>query len=99
MLTATLGFLHVLCDRTFLFSCDDSSSFSMEHTLTTLCKECIEQAVHQWLWTIPVLHLFSASIESECVKMNNPLESEERWAGLKDLAFVRYRNLEDTSGK
>ncbi|XP_062976189.1 E3 ubiquitin-protein ligase RNF213-like [Elgaria multicarinata webbii] len=57
--------------------------------LTLFCNTCMEHKIHQWLWTIPVLHLFS---EFECFKNKTQLESEEGWARLGGLPFVEFRN-------
>ncbi|XP_060127041.1 E3 ubiquitin-protein ligase RNF213-like [Zootoca vivipara] len=64
--------------------------------LRMFCNFCIVQQVHQWLWTIPVLHLFT---DFEYAQENAQLESEDAWARLKDLPFVQYRIDEEGSEK
>ncbi|XP_053224370.1 E3 ubiquitin-protein ligase RNF213-like [Podarcis raffonei] len=54
-----------------------------------------KQQVHQWLWTIPVLHLFT---DFEYIQENAQLESEDAWARLKGLPFVKYRIDEEKKG-
>ncbi|XP_053146867.1 E3 ubiquitin-protein ligase RNF213-like isoform X2 [Hemicordylus capensis] len=59
--------------------------------LILFCNECVEEQVHQWLWTIPVVHVITACTDFECFQANTQLESEERWARLEGLPFVEYR--------
>ncbi|XP_048356024.1 E3 ubiquitin-protein ligase RNF213-like [Sphaerodactylus townsendi] len=69
-----------------------SDSLWIKRCLIDLYNSCIEKQIHQWVWTIPVHHLFSASIDSHCFHVNSLLDSEERWAGLEGLMFAEYRN-------
>uniref|UniRef100_A0A670HUU1 RING-type E3 ubiquitin transferase n=1 Tax=Podarcis muralis TaxID=64176 RepID=A0A670HUU1_PODMU len=70
-------------------------SFRLGVYLRLFCNFCIVQQVHQWLWTIPVLHLFT---DFEYVQENAQLESEDEWARLKGLPFVQYRIDEEKRG-
>uniref|UniRef100_A0ABM5FN25 E3 ubiquitin-protein ligase RNF213 isoform X1 n=1 Tax=Pogona vitticeps TaxID=103695 RepID=A0ABM5FN25_9SAUR len=63
----------------------------LRECLMVFCNRCIEEEVQQWLWAIPVLHLFSASGDFECLQMNTQLEFEEKWAGLEGFPFIKLR--------
>ncbi|XP_053149440.1 E3 ubiquitin-protein ligase RNF213 [Hemicordylus capensis] len=67
----------------------------MGQYLTWFCHNCITIQAHEWVWTIPVLHLFTASADFDCAQVNTYLESEEKWARLEGLAFVEYRNKQE----
>ncbi|KAL8163433.1 UNVERIFIED_CONTAM: hypothetical protein K2H54_020993 [Gekko kuhli] len=69
----------------------------IEYCFIAFYNKCIEDQIHQWLWTIPVRHLFSASVDFAHVHVNSLLESEERWAGLEGLMFVEYRDKQQRS--
>ncbi|XP_066472974.1 E3 ubiquitin-protein ligase RNF213 isoform X2 [Tiliqua scincoides] len=68
------------------------SGLCMGERLTWFCNDCIEKEVDRWLWTIPVLHLFTASVDYKCVQEGAQLESEETWARLAGLPFVGCRD-------
>uniref|UniRef100_A0A8C8S421 RING-type E3 ubiquitin transferase n=1 Tax=Pelusios castaneus TaxID=367368 RepID=A0A8C8S421_9SAUR len=64
--------------------------------LTHLCQRCIDEPVDQWVWTLPVLHVFSASFDlDECLVESNHLKSEEIWAGLEGLPFIEFRKKQE----
>ncbi|XP_077184308.1 E3 ubiquitin-protein ligase RNF213 isoform X2 [Paroedura picta] len=71
---------------------DVFSESRIEHRLIALYNNCIEDRIHEWLWTIPVHHLFSVSADFAYDHMNAVLESEERWAGLEGIMFIEYRD-------
>ncbi|XP_060108019.1 E3 ubiquitin-protein ligase RNF213-like [Heteronotia binoei] len=63
----------------------------IEHCFIALYNNCIEEQIHDWLWTIPIFHLFSASVDFAYDRVNSLFESEERYAGLEGIMFRSYR--------
>ncbi|XP_026523023.1 E3 ubiquitin-protein ligase RNF213 [Notechis scutatus] len=53
--------------------------------LIIFCDSCIEAEIHEWVWILPILYLFTVN-DSE-YKTRTCLESEEKWARLE---FIRY---------
>uniref|UniRef100_A0A8D2Q7Z3 RING-type E3 ubiquitin transferase n=1 Tax=Varanus komodoensis TaxID=61221 RepID=A0A8D2Q7Z3_VARKO len=68
--------------------------FRMELHLMTFCDICIKRGIHQWLWTIPILHIFTSK-ELNNVQLHPPLQNEKKWAGLEDLPFIEYRDKKE----
>ncbi|XP_044312386.1 E3 ubiquitin-protein ligase RNF213 isoform X2 [Varanus komodoensis] len=71
-----------------------SSITRMELHLMTFCDICIKRGIHQWLWTIPILHIFTSK-ELNNVQLHPPLQNEKKWAGLEDLPFIEYRDKKE----
>ncbi|KFV07669.1 E3 ubiquitin-protein ligase RNF213, partial [Pterocles gutturalis] len=63
---------------------------SLEIHLTSLCRRCIDEQVHQWVWVLPLLHCLAAPLQHH----HFPVE-EDTWAGLEGLQFVETRNKAD----
>uniref|UniRef100_A0A8D2LRN9 RING-type E3 ubiquitin transferase n=1 Tax=Varanus komodoensis TaxID=61221 RepID=A0A8D2LRN9_VARKO len=83
--------LEQLCSILSLIS---SFLFRMELHLMTFCDICIKRGIHQWLWTIPILHIFTSK-ELNNVQLHPPLQNEKKWAGLEDLPFIEYRDKKE----
>ncbi|XP_025026630.1 E3 ubiquitin-protein ligase RNF213, partial [Python bivittatus] len=62
----------------------------MEQNLIMFCNSCIEEDIQQWVWTLPILYLFTVG-DSE-YKVRTCLESEEKWARLEGIQYFKYRD-------
>ncbi|KAK9407005.1 putative E3 ubiquitin-protein ligase-like, partial [Crotalus adamanteus] len=62
----------------------------VEEKLIMLCNSCIEEKIHQWVWTLPVLYLFTVT-DSEC-KIRTWNASEEKWARLEGIQYLGIRD-------
>ncbi|XP_039201899.1 E3 ubiquitin-protein ligase RNF213-like isoform X2 [Crotalus tigris] len=62
----------------------------VEEKLIMLCNSCIEEKIHQWVWTLPVLYLFTVT-DSEC-KIRTWHASEEKWARLEGIQYLGIRD-------
>uniref|UniRef100_A0A8D2LPD7 Ring finger protein 213 n=1 Tax=Varanus komodoensis TaxID=61221 RepID=A0A8D2LPD7_VARKO len=82
------------CCSIFLVALISSFLFRMELHLMTFCDICIKRGIHQWLWTIPILHIFTSK-ELNNVQLHPPLQNEKKWAGLEDLPFIEYRDKKE----
>lgn len=94
MLALSSMLLYATC-YLFVLGPLSSLSFSMGECLVMFCNRCIEEKVHQWLCVIPLLHVYTASGDFEYLQVNTQLESEERWAGLESLLFIRFREEQE----
>uniref|UniRef100_G1KRE3 RING-type E3 ubiquitin transferase n=1 Tax=Anolis carolinensis TaxID=28377 RepID=G1KRE3_ANOCA len=81
--------LTLLCINFFFILC-----FSMEQALIIFCNRCIEEDIHQWVWIIPIVHLFSDSVDFKCAQMKR-IESEERWARMERIPFIECREKQE----
>ncbi|KAM6403591.1 E3 ubiquitin-protein ligase RNF213-like [Rhynochetos jubatus] len=64
---------------------------SLNVHLTNLCQRCIDEQVDQWVWVLPLLHLFAAPLQHHHLAME-----EDTWAGLEGLPFAEARQKQDT---
>ncbi|XP_063149004.1 E3 ubiquitin-protein ligase RNF213 [Candoia aspera] len=62
----------------------------MEQYLIMFCNSCIAEDIHQWVWTLPILYLFTVA-DSE-YKDRTCLESEEKWARLEGILYSAVRD-------
>ncbi|XP_015680739.1 E3 ubiquitin-protein ligase RNF213 [Protobothrops mucrosquamatus] len=62
----------------------------VEEKLIIFCINCIEEKIHQWVWTLPVLYLFTVN-DSE-YKTRTCLESEKKWARLERIQYLEFRD-------
>ncbi|KAG8129193.1 hypothetical protein E2320_015980, partial [Naja naja] len=62
----------------------------MVEKLITFCDNCIEEEIHEWVWTLPILYLFTVN-DSE-YKTRTCLESEEKWARLECIRYSEFRD-------
>ncbi|XP_062826871.1 E3 ubiquitin-protein ligase RNF213 isoform X2 [Anolis carolinensis] len=69
-------------------------SLCMEQALIIFCNRCIEEDIHQWVWIIPIVHLFSDSVDFKCAQMKR-IESEERWARMERIPFIECREKQE----
>ncbi|KFO76313.1 E3 ubiquitin-protein ligase RNF213, partial [Cuculus canorus] len=58
--------------------------------LTNLCQSCIDERVDQWVWILPLLHLFDAPVQQDHLLMEEGI-----WAGLEGLPFAETREKQD----
>ncbi|XP_069729030.1 E3 ubiquitin-protein ligase RNF213 [Phaenicophaeus curvirostris] len=63
---------------------------SLKVHLTNLCQRCIDEQIHQWVWILPLLHLFAAPLQQDHLPME-----EDIWAGLEGLPFAETRKKQD----
>ncbi|XP_058026835.1 E3 ubiquitin-protein ligase RNF213 isoform X2 [Ahaetulla prasina] len=61
-----------------------------EENLIMFCNYCIEEEIHQWVWILPILYLFTVS-DSE-YKTRTCLKSEEKWARLEGIQYSEFRD-------
>ncbi|XP_062447391.1 E3 ubiquitin-protein ligase RNF213 isoform X2 [Rhea pennata] len=64
---------------------------SLKFYLTILCQKCIDDKVGQWVWILPLLHVFGDSLHNEHSQM-----AEDSWAGLEGLQFAEIRKEQQT---
>lgn len=62
----------------------------MVEKLITFCDNYIEKEIHQWVWTLPILYVFTVN-DSE-YKTRTCLESEEKWARLEGIRYLEFRD-------
>ncbi|XP_062976188.1 E3 ubiquitin-protein ligase RNF213-like [Elgaria multicarinata webbii] len=67
----------------------------MEEYLIKFYNSCNGEEIHQWLWTIPILHLFTTSIGLDSVQVPSLFNSENKWAGLEGFPFMEYRDKQE----
>ncbi|XP_042303497.1 LOW QUALITY PROTEIN: E3 ubiquitin-protein ligase RNF213, partial [Sceloporus undulatus] len=63
--------------------------------LMIFCNSCIVEDIHQWVWIIPIFHLFTSSVDFGCAHIKIQPESEERWARLEGLPFIECRDRQE----
>ncbi|KAH0629366.1 hypothetical protein JD844_011399 [Phrynosoma platyrhinos] len=67
----------------------------MGESLMIFCNSCIMEGIHQWVWIIPIFHLFTASADVGCAQIKIQPESEEQWARMEGLLFIECRNKQE----
>ncbi|XP_021096800.1 E3 ubiquitin-protein ligase RNF213 isoform X2 [Heterocephalus glaber] len=69
-----------------------STTERWQEYLVNLCQQCMEEGVHQWLGTLPVLHY---CMQLSPAKNEPVVHLEDTWAALEGIPFSKFR--EDTT--
>ncbi|XP_075132003.1 LOW QUALITY PROTEIN: E3 ubiquitin-protein ligase RNF213-like [Leptodactylus fuscus] len=65
-----------------------------DELLRQLCQQCIDENVEDWVWILPVLHMFS--------HVSRTANQEDVWAGLEGIAYDKLKiqeSAKDVLGK
>ncbi|XP_077330450.1 E3 ubiquitin-protein ligase RNF213-like isoform X3 [Lithobates pipiens] len=59
--------------------------------LRLFCQQCIDLNVGEWIWVLPVLHIFSPLHNPETSRGTTMHNQEDIWAGLEGLAYHKMK--------
>ncbi|XP_013361468.1 PREDICTED: E3 ubiquitin-protein ligase RNF213 isoform X2 [Chinchilla lanigera] len=65
-----------------------STSERWREYLVNLCQFCMEEGIHQWLGTLPVLHYCMQLTPAKNEPVN---QQEDMWAALEGILFSKFR--------
>lgn len=68
-----------------------SLPYRMHQHLTIFCQSCIDKNIDEWVWVLPVLHVFSPMPNQKFSHTTMMHNQEDIWARLEGLAYENVK--------